>query len=70
MMPQYPTSKQEMIYQDESSRLKLKVKIKKGKKKFLNHGKIMKVKQLNNSRLHLNKSGTQVLSNGFAESLI
>ena len=30
----------------------------------------MKVKQLNNSRLHLNKSGTQVLSNGFAESLI
>ena len=34
-MPQYQTSKQEMIYQDESSRLKLKVKIKKGKKKIL-----------------------------------
>ena len=30
----------------------------------------MKVKQLNNSRLQLNKRGAQVLSNEFAESLI
>ena len=36
---------------------------------FNNHGNAMTVRHLNSSKLHLNKSGTQILSNQFAEDI-
>ena len=36
---------------------------------FINHGNAITVRHLNASKLHLNKRGTQVLSNQFAEAI-
>ena len=36
---------------------------------FINHGNAITVRYLNASKLHLNKRGTQVLSNQFAEAI-
>ena len=36
---------------------------------FINHGNTITVRHLNASKLHLNKRGTQVLSNQFAEAI-
>ena len=40
------------------------------KKLFLDHGNLIAVRHLNASKLHLNKTGTQVLYNVFAEANI
>ena len=42
---------------------------KKLKIQFLDHGNTITVRNLNDSKLHLNKRGTQVLSNVFAEAI-
>ena len=36
---------------------------------FINHGNAITLRHLNTSKLHLNKRGTQVLSNQFAEAI-
>ena len=48
----------------------LKEKCREKKLQFLEHGNTIRVRQLNASNFHLNKRGTQVLSNVFAEVLI
>ena len=67
-MSQYHTSQQETI----STRGKLEFKEKCREKilQLLNHGNIITVRHLNVLKLHLNKRGTQVLSNKLAEANI
>ena len=47
----------------------LKDKRREKKLHFIKHGNAIKVGHLNASKLHLNKRGTQVLSNQFAEAI-
>ena len=47
----------------------LKEKCRKKKLQFLDHGNTTTVRNLNASKLHLNKRGTKVLSNVFAEAI-
>ena len=47
----------------------LKEKCREKKLQFLDHGNTITVRHLNASKLHLNKRGTQILSNVFAEAI-
>lgn len=48
---------------------KLKEKCREKNLQFLNHGNTIMEWHLNASKLHINKKGTQVLSNGFAKAI-
>ena len=47
----------------------LKEKCPEKKLQFLDHGNIITVRHQNALKLHLNKRGTQILSNVFAEAI-